>query len=116
VDLGGYRLEIHFSKRYHPDEARAGGLILSPRDGEFVVVGFDFFVKFHTLRADEGRVEYLGQWECEYKDDVWAPRRRFNGDEYGIRMGSRPSVQRAVVFTVRSEEEWEREYKRKMEL
>lgn len=100
--LGGYRVRVSFVRPYNPSQAAAGGLIASPADGEFVVAGFGFGVDFAPpLGQPNGYVDALEIWEGSYAGGGWKPGRRLNGDEWSVRLGWEPGVQRVKVYTFR---------------
>ena len=81
ASLGGYDLEIALDSIFGRSADSGHGLILATGPDEFLGVGTGFMVKFKPRGsglplAGIGRVE-----EGEYKDGVWKPGRRLNGDE-----------------------------------
>ncbi len=100
-ELGGYRLQIEYSQPLDATRSPAGGIVLSPADGEFIVAGFGFAIRFLPPSGCSGNVDFLKLWEGAYHKGNWIPGRRLNGDEYHLRLAPSPSVRRATVYLLK---------------
>lgn len=99
VVVGGYRFLARWNRPCSRTAFAGGGLIASPRDGEFVIAGHGFHLQVAPA-GGAGTAEFLAIDEGVYAaDGSWQPGRRLNGDEYGIRFGDDPGVRRVRLHT-----------------
>lgn len=99
VVLGGYRFIARWNRPWGRRSLAGGGLIASPRDGEFWIAGHGFRIEVAPATGP-GQAEWLAIDEGAFAaDGAWLPGRRLNGDEYGIRFGDAPGVRRARLHT-----------------
>jgi hypothetical protein len=102
VTLGGYKLKITYNQvrdneKHQPE---AAGLILNTSDGEFYIAGFGFRVDFENPEGN-GWVEFLSHDEGFFKDGIWNPQRRMNGDEMEVILPSKPSIRKVKVHVIK---------------
>lgn len=95
TQLGGYELQImherlgtHALSKYLgrvPDDQikPAYGLIIATGAGSYVGAGFGFVVTFRSMAPAPAEVGIEAVEEGEYRNGVWTPGRRLNGDETG---------------------------------
>lgn len=100
VELGGYRLLVEWARPFDAARCPGGGLILSPADGQFIIAGMGFTVRWLPPAGEPGSADFLGLWEGDYRNGQWVAGRRLNGDEYALRMGFTPCVMRAEVYVL----------------
>jgi len=96
LDIGGLRLTVEYQRPYHPEEPPAGGIIISPHDFEYHVIGYGFRLRF-SLPEDAplvgqhyecGNIDFLEIWEGTWRQGEFVRGRRLNGDEYQVQIGS----------------------------
>ncbi len=99
--LGGYKIIITYNqvRDIEKNQPEAAGLILNTIEGEFFIAGFGFRVDFEQPEK-KGWVEYLMHEEGAFKNGVWKPQRRMNGDELELILPSKPSVRKVKVHVV----------------
>lgn len=102
LELGGCRLRIHYHRPPQSDLPPAAGILLSPRDGEFIGAGYGFAVDFLPAAGEAGRIDFLELWEGEFRGVEWIPGRRLNGDEYRFRFDEVPGIRRARIYRIGS--------------
>lgn len=95
--LGGYHVRITFTD--DPQGFPAGGLILSPQDGEFYLLGLHLQVEWLSENGDA--VDYLYIEEGAYIQGEWAPTRRLNGDERHVALTGTVTLWRVRVYSPR---------------
>ncbi|KAA8746164.1 DUF5597 domain-containing protein [Paenibacillus sp. UASWS1643] len=98
IRLGAYRLPIRFKNRIHSEDAPAGGLIIAVSDFEFIIVGHSFSVEFISLDPAGVRTDFLSIDEGSFRDGMWIPGRRLNGDEYRVSLGSEPQALKVSLY------------------
>lgn len=98
LDLGGYHIQIHFQDS--PDGFAAGGLFISPTDGEFYILAINLRVNFFALT--ESAADYLCVENGHFQHSQWVPDCRLNGDEQRVSFGDAPSVVRVKLYPVLS--------------
>ncbi len=87
IQFGEYILTISFEllDRYavQPDETdpRGGGLIIQLARNEFIVAGSGLIVRFESANPERPFAGILSIDEGIYKNGVWMPGRRLNGDQ-----------------------------------
>lgn len=94
--LGDYKIEIHYNQQRNDSENRSesGGLILQIDKDEFFICGFGMEISFHPgSKQSDMQIEFLLHEEGIFKEGVWSPERRMNGDELSIKMTT-PSIRR----------------------
>ena len=77
--------------------APAGGLIAALSEDEFLIAGFGISVVFEP-RCPESRAGIVALQEGRFQDGRWIAGRRLNGDEGGVRLGTRPEVRRMTLY------------------
>ncbi|MNJ45854.1 hypothetical protein D3C77_409660 [compost metagenome] len=92
-------MQIRFKNRLHGDAAPAGGLIIAVSEHEYIIAGHGFAVEFSSLDSGQS-AEYISIDEGWYKDGVWLPGRRLNGDEYRVSLGLEPQVLKVVLTNI----------------
>ncbi len=102
-ELGGYRLSVRFNKPYEAGKAPAAGLIIAPKDDEYIVAGAGFTLSFAPKSGEEANVEILTLDEGKYENGKWTPMRRLNGDESQggklVHMGDEMGVRKAKIYS-----------------
>jgi beta-galactosidase GanA len=99
IELGNYKLQIKFNMPCAQVEFPAGGLIIAVSDTEYIIAGFGFSVDFLPKTGDLQNVDYIYIEEGEYKNGIWIPGRRLNGDEYHVRLKNDPCVIKASLYS-----------------
>ena len=101
-ELGGFKIKITYMQTRDIEKNRpeAAGLILNTAPGEYYFAGFGFKAELSPL-DNNGWAEYISQEEGSFKEGVWVPKRRMNGDELEIKMPSIPSIRRLKVHVVK---------------
>lgn len=79
--LGDYELEIALDSIFIFKSDIGYGLIIATGPDTFVGVGSGFQVRFRTRTPGPALVGIAAVDEGEYRDGVWVPGRRLNGDE-----------------------------------
>lgn len=97
--LGGFRFEIHFPRAV-AGEPTPGALILSPRDGEFLAIGFGVTFYLHPPANCYDIVDLIRVEEGRFESGVFVPTARLNGDEFGFRLGRDCTVLRVHAYMV----------------
>ena len=98
IHIGGYTLRLDFSRALSPDLSPAGGIILSPQDGEFIVAGFGFSVRFLSNNPAAEHTDFLELSDGSFAAGKWIPGRRLNGDEYALCLPWAPSVRLVKLY------------------
>jgi hypothetical protein len=76
--FAGLTIEVHYPVPLKDAALPAGGLIVQTGELEFLVAGRGFDVRF----SDRDRlVDFLAVEDGEFRDGVWHPDRRLNGDD-----------------------------------
>lgn len=94
--LGEYKIEVRYNQQRNEDESQpeSGGLILQTGKDEFYICGFGMQLSFYPASGQaDTQIEFLLHEEGVFKDGVWCPERRMNGDELAIRLTT-PSIRR----------------------
>jgi len=97
IVLGGYRFTINWTLAWDQLNPGCGGLIVSPRDGEFIIAGFNLKIAIAPA-SGSGVADFLEIDEGRYQAGQWQPGRRLNGDEAWLRLGSEPGVRRCRLY------------------
>jgi hypothetical protein len=95
LTLGGIALRITYNHPWQADRPAAGGIIISPADQEFLVIGhgfrLDFALPSATIAAGAyyecGNLDFLEIREGEWRNGEFIRGRRLNGDEYAVCLG-----------------------------
>ena len=106
LELGGYRLTLQYADQDAIAQGRApaGGLVIAPAEGEFIVAGYGFRVKFASLDQNQPHVDFLELWEGDFHGGAWIAGRRLNGDEGALRLNAMPGARRARVYRYGNDE------------
>jgi len=81
-EMNGYKLEISLDELFGNKATLGYGLVMADGDHKFVGAGSGFRIKFFPLANDTKTAIGVGNIdEGIYKDGVWIPGRRLNGDE-----------------------------------
>jgi len=81
VELGGAVLEISLDELFGHRAERGAGLVMATAPGEYLGAGSGFRVIFRNPESIKGRVGIAAVTEGVFRDGVWVPGRRLNGDE-----------------------------------
>jgi beta-galactosidase GanA len=88
ITMGNYTLTVshEFTLGWSPGSKNpgwpeSGGLIIQTGDNEFIITGTGIVVSFSTSTQSNHSVGILQVYEGEYKNKVWTPGRRMNGDQ-----------------------------------
>lgn len=98
IELGGYRFIVEWLLPHDPMNPGCGGLMVSPRDGEFIVAGMNLRIAIHTLTG-AGTADFLSLDEGDYHAGQWLAGRRLNGDEAWLRLGGEPGVRHCHLYS-----------------
>lgn len=80
-ELGGYELHITLDQGFFKPCERGCGLIIALGPDEFLGAGFGFKVSFKGLGEGPSSAGIAAVDEGTYRNSVWIPERRLNGDE-----------------------------------
>jgi len=79
-DLGGYRVEVSFDELFGQRSKSGYGIIMTDGPDKFLGAGCGFRATFLSkTRARKSSAS--GASRKVFRDDVWVPGRRLNGDE-----------------------------------
>jgi hypothetical protein len=95
--LGKYKIWVHYDQTRDEEKNRpeSGGLILQTGEDEFYICGQGLRI---TFGVENGHAEFLSHDEGVFKEGVWYPERRMNGDELEIRLTA-PSIRKVKFYT-----------------
>jgi hypothetical protein len=79
--LGDYRLEISWAGSAEDEAVRGRGLVVDLGQGEYLVAGRGFALRFLPPEGNTGTVDFLSLEEGWFVDGTWVPARRLNGDD-----------------------------------
>jgi len=81
-EMGGYKLEISLDELFGHKATLGYGVVMTDGDNKFIGAGSGFRVQFHPLDKDSKTIIGVANIDEEtFKDGVWVPGRRLNGDE-----------------------------------
>ncbi|MBS7606516.1 DUF5597 domain-containing protein [Candidatus Bathyarchaeota archaeon] len=114
-ELGDYQLRISFLRELserarvvspgilHECRVPAAGLIIAVKNDEYIVAGINFMLRFLPKDNFSSNVEILWVDEGTFKNGLWIPERRLNGDETGhgtyLLFDEKPRVRIAKVYS-----------------
>ena len=81
-EMNGYKLEISLDELFGHKSTLGYGIVMADGENKFTGAGSGFRVRFFPLEKDSKTVIGVGNVdEGGFKDSVWIPGRRLNGDE-----------------------------------
>lgn len=80
LHFGDYVFEIRYQQPRSEGRLPARGLVIETQPGEYFIVGAGFEIDFHHAQPGH-HVDYLSLEEGHFKQGIWVPGRRLNGDE-----------------------------------
>jgi hypothetical protein len=102
-ELGGYRLQVRFSKPLEKGKVPAAGLVIATADDEYIVAGAGFTLTFAPKQGGLLHVEILAVDEGRFEDGKWVQGRRLNGDESNncrfVYLGDEPATRKVNVHS-----------------
>ena len=82
TEMNGYKVEISLDELFGHKSTIGYGVVMTDGEGKFIGAGSGFRVRFFPLQKDSKTIIGVGSVdEGQYKDGVWIPGRRLNGDE-----------------------------------
>jgi beta-galactosidase GanA len=82
TEMNGYKVEISLDELFGHKSSMGYGVVMADGEGKFIGAGSGFRVRFFPLQKDSKTIIGVGSVdEGQYKDGVWIPGRRLNGDE-----------------------------------
>lgn len=102
--LEKYQVEVYYHSAPRSDRPPAAALIIEETPDSLTVLGLggidlNFSSREFTPEGRRMNVDYLSIEEGEYRDGIWQPGRRLNGDEYVLRFGDEPAIRRAKLYS-----------------
>ena len=81
-EMNGYKLEISLDELFGHKSTLGYGIVMADSENKFTGAGSGFRVRFFPLDKDSKTIIGVGNVdEGTFKDGVWIPGRRLNGDE-----------------------------------
>jgi Domain of unknown function (DUF5597)/Beta-galactosidase len=80
-DLGGYRVEVSFDELFGQRSKSGYGIIMTDGPDKFLGAGCGFRARFFSKTKSSEIIGIGSVEEGIFRDDVWVPGRRLNGDE-----------------------------------
>jgi hypothetical protein len=100
VRLGGYDLEINFSKPFEKGKTPGAGLFLANGEGDYFIAGHGFMIQSYSKNGRKNEnVEISRLEEGHFENGTWKVYRRLNGDESWCVMPETPAVRYLKVFS-----------------
>jgi hypothetical protein len=99
IELGNYRLNIHFTAPCGTGCTPGAGLIIALSNDEYLIAGHGFSVTFLSRPGGLQIADYLALDEGTYVRGQWVQGRRLNGDELKVELGNRPCVRRVRLYS-----------------
>ena len=101
--LQNYRAEVRYHNPRQADRPPAAALIIQESPDTLVIAGLggvdiNFIGRELAPGGQRLQADFISLEEGEYRDGVWCPGRRLNGDEYVVRLGSEPAILRATLY------------------